>query len=99
MKRMHRVSGLLLAIIFLTVIFFSMLFISMEMGHHHCSREHCPICATMEECLNNLKSCGTAVIIMSVTAILLPYITKTVQKSSKEAKKCNLISYRVRLNY
>ncbi len=96
---MRKIFGLILALIILVAIFFSALFISMEMGHHDCSGEDCPICATMEECVNNIRICGMAAVIVFVISSFVAETRK--QKSSYivEILLKSLIVKRVRLNY
>ena len=96
---MRKLFGLILALIIMMAIFFSALFISMEMGHHDCSGEDCPICATMEECVNNIRICGMAAVVAYVISSFVAKIRK--QKSSYivEILLENLIVKRVRLNY
>ena len=96
---MRKLLGVILELFLIAVIFFSMLFISMEMGHHDCSGEECPVCRALEECINNLRSFGTACVIAVAVCVLLPYIVEKIQKHIEEVMKLNLISERVRLNY
>ncbi len=99
MRQMRSMFGLLLALILIAVMFISMLFIAKEMGHHDCSGEDCPICSVVEECINNIRRCGTAANIISCTAVLLPFIVMADQGCVEEARKYNPISNKVRLNY
>lgn len=96
----RNVLGLLLAFIFVVTIFFSAIFISMEMGHsHNCTEENCPICATLEECINNIRVFGTAAAIIICAYEMIPSIIKIVGDYKKEVQEYSLISERVRLNY
>lgn len=98
--RIRNVLGLLLASIFIFTIFFSSLFLSIEMGHHHnCTEEDCPICATIEECLNNIRVCGTAAVILICAYVVIPFVVKTVKSYKEVVQEYSLILERVRLNY
>ena len=91
--------GLFLSILLILTIFFSALFVSMEMAHHHdCSEENCPICSTIEACLNNIRVCGTATAVLISVFLFIPFII-IIKKIREAFHKYSLIQKRVRLNY
>ena len=96
---MRKIYGQILALIILVAIFFSALFISMEMGHHDCSGEDCPICATMEECVNNIRICGMAAVIAFVIRSFVAEARRQKLSYIVEILLESLIVKRVRLNY
>ena len=98
-ENVRKLFGLILALIIMMAIFFSALFISMEMGHHDCSGEDCPICATMEECVNNIRICGMAAVVAFVISSFVALARKQMSSYMVDTLFESLIVKRVRLNY
>ena len=99
LMKMRNLLSLLMVISFIMIIFFSALFLSMELGHQHdSSGEDCPICSTIEECLNNLRYCGCAVAFIIVTGIVHQYIAEKIKKYKEVVPENSLVLERVRLN-
>lgn len=83
------------AIVF--VMLFSTIYISKHIDHN-CSGADCPICATLEQCSNNLKTIGTILVFVVIGLFASVSLQKELQPELDVAFNCSLISQKVRMN-
>ena len=89
-----------MVLVYIFVIISSCLFIAEEMGHHDCCGEDCPICETIEICIENVRSIGCAVIVFVALASIIYATPDQVRKIRSEDTACfTLVSSKVRLDY
>lgn len=92
-----RALAMALACSIFIVLLFSNVFLA-EHVHHDCTGEDCPVCAVMEQCINNLKTISEVVFFVAASLFFLHIITKTVSKNITEPVAFSLFSQKVRLN-
>ncbi|MBE5890617.1 MAG: hypothetical protein E7282_06560 [Lachnospiraceae bacterium] len=81
------------------VMLFSVFYVAKHAEHKtHCHEQNCPICATIDQCINNVKQIGTALAITVAICAIIKVIST--QREGFELTVCNmsLISQKVRLN-
>ena len=95
--RFGRIAALLSVIILLLMLFFSMFFIAAEAGHHDCTGENCPICATVEICINTIKNISNLKVAATASIAVMVYIIQKNLFTVSEVVKSPVLE-RVRLN-
>ncbi len=96
-KSTKRIVAWVALIATLFVVLFSAVYISENMAHH-CDGEDCPICETLHQCTNIIKTIGSAVVIVA-TSILSIFYVKEILKADTDCVLCNsLIIQKVRMN-
>lgn len=83
------------AIVF--VLLFSTCYI-VEHADHECTGRDCPICLIMEQCGNNLKSIGTAIMISCVAVVLFSSLQENKHYQISMFPCNSLVSQKIRMN-
>ena len=65
---------------------------------HQCTGNECPICHVMEQCSNNLKTIGTAVIAVAAIVAIRETVKQLTTNSVGEFSCNSLVSQKVRLD-
>lgn len=98
--RSFKVSGLIMAMIFIVMMLFSYYFVAVESGHHDCCGEECPICSLIEQCVQNIRSAGNAIAVVFVAvALLYIAVSFTGKVRINDILTETLVGTKVRLNY
>ncbi len=97
--RRYRVGSLFTVAILIITLFFSTLFIAEEMGHHDCTGEDCPICATIEMCISVIKECGAGLIVVMSVSLLLDFVIEKAEVYKRNNISNSLITDKVRMDY
>lgn len=79
------------------VLLFSVCYI-VEHADHECTGEDCPICLVMEQCGNNLKTVGTAIMIACVAVVLFTSLQENKHYQTSMFPCNSLISQKIRMN-
>lgn len=96
-NRVNRITAWVALVATLFVLLFSAFYIGKH-ADHDCSGEHCPVCAVMHQCSNNLKIIGTAVLTVCI-ALCLGESFVELKQYRRDDFFCNsLIFQKVRMN-
>ncbi len=88
-----------MAAVLVITLFFSSVFIAEEMGHHDCTGEDCPICATIELCISIIRTCEAVTVMASALVIMAAPLITTTAIYDAETVTFSLIDNKVRLDY
>ena len=88
-----------MAAVLVITLFFSSVFIAEEMGHHDCTGEDCPICATIELCISIIRTCEAVIVMASALVIMAAPLITTTAIYDAETVTFSLIDNKVRLGY
>jgi len=97
LKASKRIIAWVAAVATVLVMLFSVLFIS-ENTMHHCHGHECPICQEMDQCLNNIKKLGAALVVAAVSIMVFAQPRESLSEGLAELICNSLISQKVRLN-
>ena len=94
----NRIISLAALVATLFLMLFSSFYIT-EHANHHCDDEaHCPVCAVILQCENNIKSIGTGLIIVMCAVFSYSVVSQLFNYFSFQSIQTTLVSQRVRLN-
>ncbi len=96
---MRRTLAWLAAFAVVFVMLFSVFYVAKHADHQaHCHEHHCPICATIDQCINNVKQIGNALAVIVAVCAIIGAVS--LHEEGFELTVCNtsLISQKVRLN-
>lgn len=93
----RRIVALFLAMIIAASMLFSFIYLA-EHTNHECKGAECPICETIVQCQNNLKTIGTAVVVISAIIVFVTECTNTKLLYRDSISYNSLITQKVRLN-
>ena len=94
----HRTAALLIALLFLLSLLLGAAFVLAEQ-HHHCTGEHCEICAAVAHTVAYLKAGTTSVTLAVVIALWLFLSTHTVLRATQGYRVSpSLVSLKVKLS-
>ncbi|MCR4961700.1 MAG: hypothetical protein K6A74_09615 [Lachnospiraceae bacterium] len=93
----RRILAVILGIFIMFALFGSSFFIATEV-HHHCCEEDCPVCDSIKQCQNTLKTLadGTLACIVFVAVFYSAVSTITVYTADFAHK--TPVSFKVRMN-
>lgn len=94
-----RLQSQILGALLIVSLFFSALFISEELGHHECTGDDCPICATIEMCMSNIRECGTGVILIVLAAVMTALPMMLISYFENEKITTSPVENKVRINF
>ncbi|CBK75040.1 hypothetical protein CIY_23970 [Butyrivibrio fibrisolvens 16/4] len=80
------------------VVFFSVTVISENVNHHCNDEEHCPVCAIILQCEQNIKTIGSGLILAVVSAMIIKVMVDTVACYTYQSVQTTLVSQKVRLD-
>ena len=69
-QKLQKTTAYCITLITVLVLFFSTIYL-VEHAHHDCSGHDCPICLVMHKCSNNIKTIGSAIILVSCSVLLV----------------------------
>lgn len=96
-SKVNRIAVLVALGATLFVMLFSTIFIS-EHVDHNCTGSECPICMVMEQCSENLKLIGTAIIAIAVGLFLICAMQRALSENGSHIICDSLISQKIRMN-
>lgn len=92
-----RLISYIVIVMTLLVMLSSFLFI-VEHADHHCTNQDCPICATINQCVNNIQQMGLGTAVTAVTIVVAVVVTYLKKSYNCLCEASTLISSKVRLN-
>lgn len=80
------------------VVLFSCTVLSENVNHHCDDESHCPVCALIIQCEQNIKTIGSGLILAVVSAIIISAMADTVACYTYQSVQTTLVSQKVRLD-
>ncbi len=94
MKRIAALCGIFLV----GILLLSTAFIAEEIGQHDCAGEECPICETIEECINNMYVCGLGVVLLTLFVVFTGVFKMITERLQIYRIIKTPVTYKVRLD-
>ena len=94
----NRILSVVAILATVLVVFFSSSVISENVNHHCNDEEHCPVCALILQCEQNIKTIGSGLIIAVVSAMIAKVMADTVAFYEYQSVQTTLVSQKVRLD-
>lgn len=96
-NRTTKVAAMIAGILLFITILFSAFFIAVE-SHHDCCGEDCPICYSIEQCINTLHNICDGIICITVVAFPILVLTFLRFPIICDLIENTLVSQKVRLD-
>ena len=97
-NNMSKNISILVCVLLLAAMLFSAVFIAEKSGHHDCTGRDCPICETIQICVNNIRICGGAAVTICVVSAFCLFIENILVDSIYDISIPTLVKYKVRLD-
>lgn len=96
-KTTHIVAAII-GLALLVVVLFSALYI-VSNSNHDCTGEHCPICACIHQCENNIRQFGGGTVAQTLPVLLIACFLLPILLNVTDFSQATLVTQKVRLNH
>ena len=97
-KNIFRKISIFLSVILICTALLSVLFVATEAGHHDCEGDNCPICETIEVCVNNLYAFKAAIGMAAFCSAVFIFVRNICIFSDSYILLPTLVNNKVRLD-
>ena len=95
--RFHRVAAFIVVLAMVALMLFSASYLTTE-TNHHCTGEHCLICACLQLCENILRQMGTGTSVLAFPVLLAAFFILPLPSQKVPVSQSTLTAQKVRLN-
>lgn len=96
-KKLNQITAWVAILATVIVMLISSIYL-IEHANHQCSGNECPICSVMNQCSNNLKLVGAAIIIAAASLLHFTFLLKKSSPDTMIACSNSLVFQKVRMN-
>lgn len=97
-RNYNRILAMVALVATVFVMLVSTVFI-VEHASHRCDDEaHCPVCALIQQCQNNIKNIGAGLIVAATVYMVVYAMKETGAYVSNESIQTSLVSQKVRID-
>ena len=93
----RRILAVILGIFIMFALFGSSFFIATEV-HHHCCEEECPVCDSIKQCQNTLKTLADGALACIVFVAAFYSVVSTITVFTADFAHKTPVSFKVRMN-
>ena len=93
----RKMTASVISTVMLVVLLFSAFYIATE-EEHNCTGEDCPICACMEQCVNNLRQMGDGAVSQVLSALFCIFFLLSLSSQETNLSCVTPVTQKVRLN-